>query len=94
MNSRQDPEQFGTPEDVVKAYPGTTEETVCRWALYGRPAEDELRFEQDLERLAGYTAAMRATNDFHRQQLIDRYEAMKRWFKQDTEIRGSNAVKR
>lgn len=87
QDSRKDPEQFGTAEDVLARYPGTTEESVCRWALYGRPAEEELAFEQELERLAGYTEQLRELNAFHKQQLIERYQAMKEWFEEDRAAR-------
>ena len=84
-NSIKDPEQFGTAEDVLKDFPGTTHDSSCRWALYGLPVQAELQAEQDLERLADYVTKLREINDFHKQQLIDRYNDFQQWAKEDHE---------
>jgi len=64
-------------EQILRDFGGITEDQACRWALYGWPAESQLDFERMIEQLAGNQEEQRKYISFLREQLMNRYQAVK-----------------
>jgi len=76
-------EGFDTADEVAADYPGLTQEDACGWAIYGRTVGDELAFEQDLERAAGYADELRSVIASLTRQLKSLHEALEKWAEED-----------
>jgi len=47
-------------------YPGLSKNTVCNWAIYGWPVQNELTVENHMVRVARYIEELRLQNEFLR----------------------------
>jgi hypothetical protein len=66
-----------TQEDILKQYgPALTKEASCSWALYGWPAESQLKFEAMLAQVAGLAEKYRARIELLTSQLEARQKAI------------------
>lgn len=71
-------EGFENPEEVMTRY-GLSREDACNFAVFGLTTQQRLSREAELARWAGYTEKLREQLRAYRQQLIDRYEIVRKW---------------